>query len=184
MPDSTPDPLAWGHGPRKFEIFMEPTCPYSGKAFGKIDDLLKVAGEDKITVSLTLLSQPWHMFSGVVTRAILAASTMEGGRETARKVLEAVCANREDFEFDSHCAGPNMDATPNDILARINALSGVDVREAFADPALDKAVKRHTRYARQNGAHVTPTFMIDGIIDPAISSGDPVESWVEKLNLP
>ncbi len=183
MPDAKADPLAWGHGPRRFEIFMEPTCPFSAKAFGKVDALLKAAGEDRITVELRLLSQPWHMFSGVVTRAILAASTMEGGRETAKKVLEAVCAHREEFEFTDHCAGPNMDATPNDILAKIRDYSGVDVREAFADPTLDKAVKRHTRYARQNGAHVTPTFMVDGIIDPSIGSGDPVESWVEKLGL-
>lgn len=183
MPDAKADPLAWGHGPRRFEIFMEPTCPFSARAFGKIDALLKAAGEDRITVELTLLSQPWHMFSGVVTRAILAASTMEGGRKTARKVLEAVFAHRDDFEFTDHCAGPNMDATPNDILAKIRDTSGVDVREAFTDPTLDKEVKRHTRYARQNGAHVTPTFMVDGIIDPSIGSGDPVESWVEKLNL-
>lgn len=183
MPETKADPLAWGHGPRKFEIFLEPTCPFSCKAFGKIDALLDAAGEDRITVAVTLLSQPWHMFSGVVTRAIIAASTMEGGRETAKDVMSAIAAHREEFEFTRHCAGPNMDATPNDVLAKIKDYSGVDVARAFADETLDKEVKRHTRYARQNGAHVTPTFMIDGIIDPAISSGDPVESWVEKLNL-
>ena len=34
------DPLVWGHGPRVFEMFLEPTCPFSAKAFGKLDDLL------------------------------------------------------------------------------------------------------------------------------------------------
>ena len=34
------DPLVWGHGPRVFEVFLEPTCPFSMKAFGKLDDLL------------------------------------------------------------------------------------------------------------------------------------------------
>ena len=34
------DPLHWGHGPRVFEVFLEPTCPYSIKAFGKLDALL------------------------------------------------------------------------------------------------------------------------------------------------
>src|SRR5271156_2284295 len=23
------DPLVWGHGPRVFEVFLEPTCPFS-----------------------------------------------------------------------------------------------------------------------------------------------------------
>ena len=27
------DPLIWGRGPRTFEAFLEPTCPYSAKAF-------------------------------------------------------------------------------------------------------------------------------------------------------
>ena len=31
------DPLVWGHGPRVFEAFLEPTCPYSVLAFGKLD---------------------------------------------------------------------------------------------------------------------------------------------------
>jgi hypothetical protein len=44
------DPLTWGHGPRLFEMFLEPTCPFSVRAFGKLDDLLKQAGDDRITV--------------------------------------------------------------------------------------------------------------------------------------
>lgn len=53
------DPLAWGHGPRVLEAFLEPTCPFSVKAFGKLDELLAQAGEDRITVKLRLQSQPW-----------------------------------------------------------------------------------------------------------------------------
>ena len=40
----TVDPLSWGHGPRVFEMFLEPTCPFSVKAFGKIDATLDLAG--------------------------------------------------------------------------------------------------------------------------------------------
>jgi len=29
-----------GHGPRIFEVFLEPTCPFSVKAFAKLEDLL------------------------------------------------------------------------------------------------------------------------------------------------
>jgi len=42
-------------------VFLEPTCPFSVKAFGKLDDLLDQVGEDRITVKLHLQSQPWHM---------------------------------------------------------------------------------------------------------------------------
>ena len=47
------DPLVWGHGPRIFEMFLEPTCPFSVKAFGKLDDLLDQAGEERITIPYT-----------------------------------------------------------------------------------------------------------------------------------
>lgn len=79
------DPLIWGTGPRLFEVFLEPTDPFSAKAFNKLDPLLDHAGEDKITIKIRLQSQPWHLYSGVIVRCIIAASTLEGGKETAKK---------------------------------------------------------------------------------------------------
>jgi hypothetical protein len=67
------DPLSWGHGPRLFEIFLEPTCPFSVRALGKLDELLATAGADAITLKIRLQSQPWHMYSGVISRCVLAA---------------------------------------------------------------------------------------------------------------
>ena len=175
------DPLTWGKGPRVFEMFLEPTCPFSCKALGKIDDFVRVAGAEKVSVKIRLQSQPWHMFSGVVTRAIIAASTLKEGRAAARRVLEAVAAHREEFEFDKHAGGANMDATPRQIVARLEGYSGVKLAEAFAIPDLDKEIKWHAKYARQNGIHVTPTFMIDGLVRPEIGSGDSVTEWAARL---
>ena len=175
------DPLVWGRGPRVFEVFLEPTCPFSVRAFGKLDDLLTQAGEDRITIKIRLQSQPWHMYSGVIVRCILAASTLEGGKSAARSVMAAVAAHRDEFEFERHCRGPNLDATPNDIIARIERYSGVKLAEAFAIPDLDREIKWHCKYARQNGIHVSPTFMIDGLVHPEISSGDTVADWALRL---
>ena len=175
------DPLEWGHGPRVFEVFLEPTCPFSVRAFGKLDALLAEAGPDRITVKLRLQSQPWHMYSGVVTRCVLAASTLQAGKEAAKAVLAAVAAHREEFEFDHHAGGPNMKATPDDIIARIESYSGLKVAAAFAIPNLDREIKWHCKYARQNGIHVSPTFMIDGVVQPNISSGDKVSDWATHL---
>ena len=175
------DPLVWGHGPRIFEAFLEPTCPFSVRAFGKMDDLLAQAGEDRITLKIRLQSQPWHMYSGVIVRCILAASTLPAGKQAAKAVMAAVAAHREEFEFDHHCRGANMDATPNDIIARIERYSGIKLAEAFAIPDLDREIKWHCKYARQNGIHVSPTFMIDGLVEPGMSSGDAVADWVKRL---
>ena len=175
------DPLVWGRGPRVLEVFLEPTCPYSVKAFGKLDDLLAQAGEDRITIKLRLQSQPWHMYSGVIVRCILAASTLDGGKAAAKSVMASVGAHREEFEFERHCRGPNMDATPSDIIKRIEDYSGVKLAEAFAIPDLDREVKWHCKYARQNGIHVSPTFVIDGLVQADMSSGDAVADWAKRL---
>jgi len=175
------DPLEWGQGPRVFEVFLEPTCPFSARAFGKLDQLLAEAGQDRITIKLRLQSQPWHMYSGVVTRCVIAASTLEAGKEAAKAVLGAVAAHREEFEFAHHAGGPNMKATPDDIIARIEGYSGLKLATAFAIPNLDREIKWHCKYARQNGIHVSPTFMIDGMVRPEISSGDKVSDWAAHL---
>ncbi len=175
------DPLEWGNGPHAFEVFLEPTCPFSVRAFGKLDALLAEAGPERITIKLRLQSQPWHMYSGVVTRCVIAASTLPTGREAAKAVLAAVGAHREEFEFERHAGGPNMKATPDDIVARIEGYSALKLAAAFAIPNLDREIKWHCKYARQNGIHVSPTFMIDGMVRPEISSGDKVSDWTKHL---
>jgi len=175
------DPLIFGHGPGLFEIFLEPTCPYSCRAFGKLDALLALAGEDKITIKFRFVSQPWHMFSGLLVRCVLASSTLPGGKDNARTVLAAIAEKREEFEFDHHFGGANLDATPRQIIDRLEAYSGIDLWDAFVIPDLDKEIKWHAKYARQNGIHVSPTFMVNGLVQPDFGSGDPVEKWAERL---
>lgn len=177
------DPLSWGRGARTLEVFLEPTCPFSVKAFNKLDELLAQVGEDSLTVRIRLQSQPWHMFSGVIVRCILAASTLEGGKDTAKAVMAAVAAHRDEFEFEHHASGPNMDATPTDIIARLEAYSGIKLAQAFANPELEHVIKWHCKYARQNGIHVSPTFMVDGLVQPNMSSGDAVSKWIAQLQL-
>jgi hypothetical protein len=162
-------------------MFLEPTCPFSARAFGKLDQTLAAAREDQIAVKIRLHSQPWHLYSGLVVRCVLAASTLPEGKEAAKQVLAAVAEHREEFEFAKHCCGPNMDATPNDIVARVEEYSGIELSDAFAIPDLDREIKWHCKYSRQNGIHSSPTFMIDGLVRSDMSSGDPVSSWVERL---
>ena len=171
-----------GPRPRIFEVFLEPTCPFSVRAFSKLDDLLDEAGEERITIKVRLQSQPWHMYSGPDRTLHSGRLDFEGGKTAAKSVMAAVAAHRKEFEFDRHCSGPNLDATPNDIIRRIERYSGVKVAEAFTIPDLDREIKWHCRYARQNGIHVSPTFMVDGLVQHDMSSGDPVADWVARLS--
>jgi hypothetical protein len=57
----------------------------------------------------------------------------------------------------------------------------VNLAEAFAIPDLDREMKWHCKYARQNRIHVSPTFTIDGLVQADMSSGDPVADWLSRL---
>ncbi|MCG7368402.1 thioredoxin domain-containing protein [Pantoea sp. ACRSH] len=177
----TADALVWGEGPRVFEIFLEPTCPFSVRAFNKLDALLDYVGEKEMTLKIRLQSQPWHLYSGLIVRYILAASTLPEGKHAARAVLKAVADHREEFEFTDHCRGPNMQTTPEEILARLQRYSGVDARAAFDRAELQNEIKWHCKYARQNGVHVSPTFMINGLIQADMGSGDEITAWAKRL---
>ncbi len=179
----TPAPLELGHGPVELEIFLEPTCPYSKRAFEKLAALMEKVGEDRLTVKIRFVSQPWHLFSGIVTRAILAASATPGGREAAFSAMRAVYDRREEFEFEDHSSGPNMDRTPAELIAHLESLAGLKLAEAFRLPTVGAALRWHTRYARQNGIHFSPTFSVNRIVNANMSSGQAVEEWAKELGL-
>lgn len=180
----TPAPLELGHGPLELEVFLEPTCPFSKLAFGKLQPLLEKIGETRLTIKIRFVSQPWHLSSAVVTRSILAASATEGGREAGFSAMRAVYDHREDFEGDDHVSGPAMDRSPAKTIAHISALTGIDLAKTFKLKSVDQALRWHTKYSRQNGVHVSPTFAVNGLINNAMSSGQTIEEWAKELGLP
>ncbi|WP_068111060.1 DsbA family protein [Tropicimonas marinistellae] len=177
------DSVTWGHGEKLSEWFLEPTCPHCGRAFGKLKPLLARAGEDQLSVRLIIHSQPWHLFSGTASRAVLAASLLPDGRDAAWRVLAAIYQNREEFVATEHSHGPNMEVSLSSMLKRIERYAGVELRGAFESQSATTLLKMHTRYARQNGIHASPTVMVDGIVNETIGSRDEVESWLAALDL-
>jgi hypothetical protein len=174
-------PIELGHGKTELEIFLEPTCPFSKRAFEKLPALLAAVGDKNLTIRIRFVSQPWHLFSGIVTRSILAASATDGGKDAAMKAMAGIYARRDDFEFEDHSHGMNMDRTPADIIRDISKIVGTDLFPAFRLKSVDRALRWHTRYTRQNGIHESPSFSINGIHERNMSSGQSVEEWAELL---
>jgi protein-disulfide isomerase len=172
--------LSLGRGKAELEVFIEPTCPHCGRAFGKLEELLKAVGEDRLTIKVRFVSQPWHLFSSVTTRSVLAAS-LAGGKELAFKALAGIYADRPSFEAEEHCKGPTMDASPNQIVARISAIVGQDLTPAYQLKSVDRAVRWHAKYVRQNGVHVSPTFAVNGLVEPNMGSRQTIEEWQALL---
>jgi hypothetical protein len=55
--------------------------------------------------------------------------------------------------------------------------------EAFARPELQAEIKWHCKYARQNGIHVSPTFMVNGLVQADLGSGDDISAWAAHSGL-
>ena len=97
--------------------------------------------------------------------------------------MSAVFDHREEFEFENHCSGPNMDRTPAQIIAHISDLIGTDLSEAFKLKSVDQALRWHTKYTRQTGVHVSPTFAINRLINNNMGSGQTIEEWSKELGV-
>jgi hypothetical protein len=178
---NSPDPIELGHGKLELEVYLEPTCPFSKRAFGKLQPLLDAVGDDELTIRIRLLSQPWHLSSAVVTRCILAATATPGGRQAGLDTMRVVYEHRDDFESDDHCSGPNMLRSPEQTITYVSTLCGIDLSEPFRLPGVDQALRWHTKYCRQNGVHVSPTFAVNRIINNAMGSGQSIEEWCKEL---
>ena len=164
----------------EFEVFLEPTCPFSKKAFDKIQPLLNDF-KDEITVIIRLHSQPWHLFSPVISRCVLAASLSDGGKQASFNALTKVYEHLDQFVCEDHCRGENLLLSQQDIIDKISNLTGIDLDDAFVSPLITEEMKWLAKYARQNGIHPSPTFMVNGVIDDRFSSGQSVEEWIALL---
>jgi hypothetical protein len=91
-----------------------------------------------------------HMYSGVIVRCILAASTLEAGKAAVNPLWRRWPRIGRNSKFDRHCSGPNLDATPNDIIRRIERYSGVKLARPSRSPIST---------ARSSGTANMPTRM-------------------------
>jgi hypothetical protein len=181
--DARPEPIELGSGKVELEIFLEPTCPFSKRAFEKVEPLLEAVGASELTIKVRFVSQPWHLSSAIVTRCILAATATAGGKQAGLAAMNAIYDHREDFESEDHCSGPGMQRSPQQTIAYVSDLCGIDLSEAFKLKSVDQALRWHTKYCRQNGVHVSPSFAVNRLVNNAMSSGQAVEEWAKELDL-
>ena len=109
------------------------------------------------------------------THCEICGNTENNRRHIAREMM---FGHRDEFDLVNHASGPNLDRSLRQMLELIERYSGIEVSERFQALALDREMKWHAKYARQNGIHTTPTFMVDGLVVPDMSSGDDVAGVV------
>ncbi|KAI0347510.1 hypothetical protein BDW22DRAFT_1351958 [Trametopsis cervina] len=181
--------------PHTLEFYLDYVCPYSAKIALAIDGILrpyfapngKYAGKVKIIFRNQV--QPWHASSTFVHEAGLAVARV-APQQFWPFSLALWKAQEEYFDI------PTSDLTPKQIRQKLAELAtpfiGEQKREAFVDLLALKTspnggvdvtddLKYTVKFSRQNGIHVSPTAVFDGLIANEISSGWSRDDWDKWL---
>ncbi|TFK25972.1 hypothetical protein FA15DRAFT_616739 [Coprinopsis marcescibilis] len=180
--------------PHTLDIFLDYVCPFSAKMANAIQNILKPLLEEgvyqgKAKVIVRLQVQPWHSASTLTHEAALAVLRASPANFWAYS-LALFKAQEEYFDI------PTANLTPLKIREKLIALAATilpanevdEVREllklkgsANGGVAITDDLKYNVKFARQNGIHVSPTVLWDGLIAGEISSGWGESEWNDFL---
>ncbi|KAG1766365.1 hypothetical protein EV702DRAFT_1150238 [Suillus placidus] len=196
QPSLRPTIIAGAHdAPHTLDIFLDYVCPFSAKLSLAIDSILKPLVDagglyyGKVKVIMRLQVQPWHATSTYTHEAGLAV--VHAAPEKFWTFSLALFKQQAEF-FD----GPSSNMTPLQIREKLASIAAQVITEEqvamFKDllklkPTPNGGVgvtddlKYTIKFARQNGVHVSPTVLWDGLIANQISSSWGEKEWSEFL---
>lgn len=180
--------------PHTLDIFLDYVCPYSAKLSLAIDSVLKPffapGGKygGKVKVIFRNQVQPWHGSSTFVHEAGIAVARVAPEKFWDFS-LALFKAQGEYFDI------PSSTATPIQIRQKLAGLASTVIgnTEGFSDLLKLKStpnggvdvtedLKYTIKFSRQNGIHVSPTVLWDGLVANEISSSWGEKEWTEFLD--
>lgn len=157
---------------------------------------------DELGVILRCTPQPWHASSTFVhgapvlpiyqllkfdmcwsTEAFLAV--VRASPDRAFDFASALFDAQESY-FDEGVAGESPKQTKARLAKLAQSSIGLDeakflelvsTAKGNSGSAVTDALKLQVKLGRQNGIHVTPTVVLDGLVDPSVSSSFGAEEW-------
>jgi protein-disulfide isomerase len=154
-----------------FEAFLDFHCPFSNKLFGTVTSILDEFPNLEFRVVVHL--QPWHPQATFMSLVVLATHMVAPARTF--DLMHALYKHQSEYS-DQEC----HEQSPRQLFEKLFALAksvGVDeaaLRNQLSPDLRERVVaelKRHTKYSRQNGIHVSPTVMVNGLVNNEVSSG-------------
>ena len=177
-PSRVPGTVPSGAKPRPVvQVFIDVTCPFSKKIFNSVtgDDCKDVMAD--VDLTFILYPQPWH--AQATPLALAALAVQELAPASFIPYLTKLFEEREvSWTDETSCDRTYTEHV--DLLATYAKDLGLDeaaFREAFAGAV--QSLKFCAKFGRQNGIHVTPTVIVNGIIDNAVSSSWGKSEWTD-----
>lgn len=169
------------------ESYLDYTCPFSRKGYERlVNDVVphyeKMPG--KVQFIFRHQVQPWHPQSTLLHEAALAVEKVDPSKffEFSGKLFQ-----EQDSFNDQNTANKSRLQIYAE-LADIAESTGVD-KDKFAEclnlvhggTGVTNDLKYYLKISRQNSIHVSPTVLINGLIDNEVSSSWTLEQWQEKI---
>ncbi|KAI7907146.1 thioredoxin-like protein [Cokeromyces recurvatus] len=179
--------------PNTLEIYLDYVCPFSAKIYKKIREdvwpYIEQIYPNKVQLIFRQQVQPWHASSTIVHEAALAVEKID-----SKKFFEfsdILFANQKDY-FDESLENKTRRETANS-LAKLAEKVGVSADKVLellvngtnepknAGNKVTNDLKLCIRIGRQNGIHVSPTLLVNGIRDDSVSSSWDLDQWKDYL---
>ncbi|KAH9938097.1 thioredoxin-like protein [Fomitopsis serialis] len=173
------------NAPHTLDIFLDYVCPFSAKLSLAIDSVLKPLLDSggkydgKVKVIFRPQVQPWHSSSTFVHEAGLAVARVA---PQSFWTFSLALFKQQGEYFDI----PTSNLTPVQIRAKLAELvSQTDLLALKSTPNggvdVTDDLKYTIKFSRQNGIHVSPTVLWDGIVANEVSSSWGEKEWTEFL---
>ncbi|CAO3679401.1 unnamed protein product [Umbelopsis vinacea] len=176
------------------EVYLDYTCPFSAKIYKKLrkDVVPYLTNEhpDQVQVIFRQQVQPWHPTSTLLHEAALAVERVDKSRFWD---FSDVLFERQTEYFDEAVYTKSRNEIYGklaDLASSINVpgdkvLSYLTVKTGEAKNSGNQVtndLKLQIKLGRQNGIHVSPTVVFDGLKDDFVSSSWELDQWKEYLN--
>lgn len=184
--------LRYGTGQNTIELFLDIVCPFSAKQFKTLYDEVFSSIPSNVSFIFRCQVQPWHPASTLTHESVIAVALLSPDKtwEYTRKLYE-----ESDKFYDSHTINEPRSATYYRLSkiassVGINESKFLDLVSIAGSKSPDETgknggnqvtdlLKMHIKYGRQNGIHVSPTVVVNGLVDGSISSSFTKNDWTE-----
>lgn len=182
--------------PHTLDIFLDYVCPFSAKMSRTIDTVLKPLVENggeydgKVKIIMRLQVQPWHSASTYTHEAGLAVLRVAPGHfwqfsrtlfDRQEEFFDIPVSNLTPLEIREKLAEVAASVIPADKVNEFKELLKHKPGHFNGGVAVTDDLKYTIKFSRQNGIHVSPTVLWDGLVANDISSAWGEKEWTEFL---
>ena len=180
----TPDGLVYGPGPNTnytLDVFYDHLCPYSAQAFPALYHYW-INNQYWLRMVLHMVPLPYHYYSFDVTRAGRFLQSTYGQTNFTAYMNWVFTHQSRYLESAQSWDQPTLFSN---LASDANVATGIDpalVLNALSTDQFEISTRLSWKYAMSKSISGTPTYMLNGVIVPALGSLQTYQDWQNFFN--